>query len=335
MNMYDPAFQTESAPSAPTADAVPSRPAVGVSQLSDSEARLGVVYAVAAYVWWGLCPIYFKVLAHVPALQILCHRILWSLLLLGGLLAWQRRWHDVRLVTRDRATLLRLAATTVLIANNWGVFIWAVAHGELLQASFGYFINPLVNVLLGVVFLHERLRRMQTAGVLLAAVGVGYLISVYGSVPWVALVLAFSFGFYGLLRKTMRADALVGLSVETALLAPLALTYLVFADVQGTGAFLRQSRALDALLAAAGVITAVPLLWFAAGARRLRYSTIGFIQYLAPTGQFLLAVLAFGEPFTRHHLISFVCIWIALALYSFDTLRIGRAAQRMKQGSAG
>ena len=291
-------------------------------------ARIGVAYGVAAYVWWGLCPVYFKAMAQVPPLQVLGHRIVWSVLLLGGLIAWQRRWEDVRVVCRDRQTLFRLFLTTILIANNWGVFIWAVANGELLQASFGYFINPLFNVLLGMVFLRERLRRMQIISVLLAAAGVGYLISVYGSVPWVALILALSFGFYGLLRKTMKADALVGLSVETALLAPLALLYLIAMDFRGTGVFLRQGWGWDVLLASAGVITAVPLLWFAAAARRLRYATIGFIQYLAPTGQFLLAVLAFGEPFTRRHLISFTCIWTALVLYSIDTLRVSRPTAR-------
>ena len=183
-------------------------------------ARLGVAYGVAAYAWWGLCPIYFKAVACVPALQVLAHRIVWSVLLLVLLTLIQRRWEPVRATCRDRRTLLRLCVTTLLIANNWGLFIWAVANGHLLQASFGYFINPLVNVLLGFVFLRERLRRMQTLAVLLAAIGVAYLIFAYGQFPWIALVLAFSFGVYGLLRKTTRAGPLVGLTVETALLTP-------------------------------------------------------------------------------------------------------------------
>ena len=328
MESREPVLELEPASTAPSiSDTSRSSAAVDHANSDASVTRLGVVYAVAAYTWWGLCPVYFKAIAQVSAVQVLAHRVIWSLLLLGGLIAWQRRWPDVRRIIRDRATLFRLGLTTILIANNWGIFIWAVAHGELLQASFGYFINPLINVLLGVVFLRERLRRAQFLSVILAALGVGYLITVYGSVPWIALVLALSFGFYGLLRKTMRADALVGLSVETGLLAPLAILYLMFMDLRGTGAFLHHGWRLDVLLASAGVITAVPLLWFAAAARRLRYATIGFIQYLAPTGQMLLAVV-FGEPFTRDHLISFTCIWVALALYSIDAWRVGRSVPR-------
>jgi chloramphenicol-sensitive protein RarD len=287
-------------------------------------AQLGVAYGVAAYAWWGLCPIYFKAVASVPALQVLAHRIVWSVLLLLLLTVVQRRWQPVRAVCRDRRTLLRLCVTTLLIANNWGLFIWAVAHDHLLQASFGYFINPLVNVLLGFVFLRERLRRMQTLAVLLAAIGVAYLIFAYGQFPWIALVLALSFAFYGLLRKTARADALVGLTVETALLTPVALAFLLFEGLRGAGAFGVISRQMDLLLASAGIITAVPLLWFAAAAKRLWYSTLGILQYLAPTGQFLLAVLAYGEPFTRDHLISFSLIWTALIIYSVDTALLPR-----------
>lgn len=287
-------------------------------------ARVGVAYGVAAYLWWGLCPVYFKAVASVPALQILGHRVVWSVALLVLLTQVQRRWASVRAVCSDRRTLLRLCATTALIANNWGLFIWAVTHDQLLQASFGYFINPLVNVLLGLVFLRERLRRMQTIAVLLAAAGVAYLIVGYGQVPWIALVLAFSFAFYGLLRKTARADALVGLTVETALLTPIALGYLIHQGLRGDGAFGVMSRQMDLLLASAGIVTALPLLWFAAAAKRLWYSTLGILQYLAPTGQFLLAVLAYGEPFTRDHLISFSLIWTALVIYSVDTARLPR-----------
>jgi chloramphenicol-sensitive protein RarD len=287
-------------------------------------ARLGVAYGVAAYVWWGLCPLYFKAVASVPALQVLSHRIVWSVLFLALLTLMQRRWGPVWAACHDRRTLLRLCASTLLIANNWGLFIWSVAHDQLLQASFGYFINPLVNVLLGFVFLRERLRRMQTIAVVLAAIGVAYLIVAYGQFPWIAIVLAFSFGFYGLLRKTTRADALVGLTVETALLTPVALGFLVAEGLRGVGAFGTISVRMDLLLASAGIITAVPLLWFAAAAKRLWYSTLGILQYLAPTGQFLLAVLAYGEPFTRAHLVSFSLIWAALIIYSADTALLPR-----------
>ncbi len=289
-----------------------------------SAARLGVVYGIAAYMWWGLSPIYFKAVAGVPALQVLGHRIVWSVVLLAILVLAQRRWQSVQAVCRDRRTLLRLCVTTVLIANNWGVFIWAVANGELLQASFGYFINPLVNVLLGFVFLRERLRRLQTISVVLAAIGVAYLIVGYGRVPWIALLLAFSFGFYGLLRKTTRADPLVGLTVESSLLAPIALAYLIYEGVRGQGSFGAVSWQLDILLVSAGIITAIPLLWYTAAAKRLWYSTLGILLYIAPTGQFLLAVLAYGEPFTRDHLVSFSLIWTALIIYTVDTTILSR-----------
>jgi len=280
--------------------------------------RAGVCFGVAAYLWWGLCAIYFKAVASVPALQVLAHRVVWSVILLAGLVLLQHRWERVRAAIRTRRVFLRLCITTALIANNWGIFIWAVAHGELLQASLGYFINPLINVLLGVVFLRERLRRGQLISVALACVGVGWMVARYGQVPWIALILAVSFGFYGLLRKTTPVDAIEGLAIETGLLTPLAVAFLLWQAARGQGAFAAGSWRMDVLLVSAGVVTAVPLIWFAAAARRLRYATLGFIQYIAPTGQFLLAVLAFGEPFTRDHLITFGLIWIALAIYSLD-----------------
>lgn len=290
------------------------------------ETRAGVCFGVAAYLWWGLCAIYFKAVASVPALEVLAHRVVWSVLLLAALVLFQRRWGHVLAAIRTRRVFLRLCITTALIANNWGIFIWAVAHGALLQASLGYFINPLINVLLGVVFLRERLRRAQVISVVLACVGVGWMVARYGQVPWIALVLALSFGFYGLLRKTTPVNAIEGLTIETGLLTPAAIAFLVYQSARGQGAFGAGSPSIDVLLASAGVVTAVPLLWFAAAARRLRYATLGFIQYIAPTGQFLLAVLAFGEPFTREHLITFALIWLALAVYSLDAAAHARPA---------
>ena len=289
------------------------------------QARIGVVYGVAAFGWWGLCAIYFKAVAHVPALQVLAHRVVWSLLFLIALVWFQQNWAVMARTWRDRRTLARLGLTTVLIGNNWGLFIWAVANDRLLEASLGYFINPLVNVLLGFVFLRERLRRMQGISVVLASVGVAFMIVCHGQLPWIALVLAFSFGFYGLIRKTADVPPLIGLTVETALMLPVALVYLIVQQFRGTGAFGSDS-ATSLLLTAAGIITAVPLLWFVAAAKRLRYVTMGFIQYLAPTGQFLLAVLAYGETFTRDHLITFAFIWAALVLYSIDAVMQPRRA---------
>ena len=291
----------------------------GLDDAERRQARIGVLYGVAAFGWWGLCAIYFKAVAHVPALQVLAHRVVWSLLFLIALIAFQQNWTVVARVWRDRRTLARLGLTTVLIANNWGLFIWAVANDRLLEASLGYFINPLVNVLLGFIFLRERLRRMQGISVVLALAGVAFMVVRYGHLPWIALVLAFSFGFYGLIRKTADVPPLVGLTVETALMLPLALVYLVVQQLRGAGAF-GADWATSLLLMAAGIITAVPLLWFVAAAKRLRYVTMGFIQYLAPTGQFLLAVLVYHEAFTSDHLITFAFIWAALVLYSVDSV---------------
>jgi len=290
------------------------------------EARLGVVYGLLAYAWWGFVALYFKAVANVPALEVLAHRVVWSALLLLVFVAIRGRGRDLRGIARDRRALLTLAGTAALIATNWYVFIWAVAHGHLLQASFGYYINPLVNVLLGVVFLGERLRTPQRWSVALAVVGVAWLGVSYRQVPLVALTLATSFGLYGLLRKTARADALTGLTLETILLLPLALAFLLGEHAAGRLVFLHGDRATDLLLPTAGVVTALPLLWFANAARRLRLATLGFLQYLSPSLQFLLAVALFGEAFTPAHRVAFACIWTALALYTVDTLRTGNAS---------
>ena len=283
-------------------------------------ARAGVGYGVAAYGWWGLVPVYFKAVAHVAPAEVLAHRIIWSVVLLAVLMRIYGRWRAAVAALRSRSTVITLLGTTTLIALNWFVFIWAVVHDRVLEASLGYFINPLVNVLLGFVFLRERLRRWQMLSVALAAVGVAYLTFNYGQVPIIALVLAGSFGLYGLLRKTAKVDALTGLTVETTLLAPLALAYLGVLAWGHECSFGTESWRTSGLLALGGVITAVPLLWFTNAARRLRLATLGFLQYLAPTGHFLLAVVAYGEPFSQVHLICFACIWTALVIYSIDTV---------------
>lgn len=284
-------------------------------------ARVGVAYALAAYGAWALVAVYFRAIREVPPLEVLAHRAVWSALLLALILLAQRRWRDVAAALRNRRTLAWLGGSTLLIAGNWLTFFLAVAHEQVLQASLGYFINPLVNVLLGFVFLGERLTRPQGFSVLLAAAGVAYLTVSYGQLPVIALILALSFGFYGLLRKTAAVEGLTGLLVETLLLSPLALAYLGYVMWRGESVFGAVSWRMDLLLALGGVVTAVPLLWFANAARRLRLATLGFLQYIAPTGQFFLAVLAFGEPFSRTQMVSFTLIWIALAIYSLDTAR--------------
>lgn len=278
----------------------------------------GVLYALAAFGIWGLSPIYFKSLGHLPATEVLAHRVLWATVLLVAVLWLQRRGLEL---IRELLSWRRVGfylVTALLVSTNWLIFIWSIQNDRLLEASLGYYINPLVNVLLGTVFLRERLNRWQIVAVALAAAGVMNLVLGYGKFPWVALTLAFSFGFYGLLRKKAGMDAILGLTVETLLLVPAALLFLGWLAFQGSAAFAHAGAKTDVLLIFAGVITAVPLVCFLQATRRLQLTTVGLMQYLAPTLNLLLAVLAYYEPFTTAHLITFVCIWIALAIYSFD-----------------
>ena len=295
-------------------------PATPVDAVARREAATGVALGVAAYLTWGFLPIYLKALAIVPAPQVLAHRILWSLLLVAGVVAAMRRGGALLAVLRSPRTSAVLALTASLIAVNWLTYIWAVNSGQVLETSLGYFINPLVNVALGVIVLRERLRRPQIAAVLLAGIGVAVLAVAQGGLPWIALVLAFSFGLYGLLRKMAPVDPLTGLLGETAILAPLCFFYLLWVGSIGVSSF-GESAWIDFLLVLSGLVTAAPLLMFAAAGKRLRYATIGLLQYIAPTIQFLLAVLLFGEALTSAHLVTFGFIWLGLALYAGDALR--------------
>lgn len=283
-------------------------------------ARLGVAYGLSAYLAWGFAVLYFKAIARVPAEEILAHRIVWSVPLLLAWLAWRGRFGEIRPALRDRRTLFALLGSTALIATNWLIFIRAVSTGHIVEASLGYYINPLVNVLLGMVVLGERLRPAQWVSVLLAAAGVAYFAFTLGSLPGVALVLAVTFALYGLLRKTVRVDGALGLAVETSLLFPVAAAFLFARGAEGKLAF-GQDIPITALLLAAGLVTSLPLLWFTNAVRRLRLATIGFLQYISPSLQLLLAVALYGEPFTKTHLVTFACIWIALANYSADAWR--------------
>jgi chloramphenicol-sensitive protein RarD len=281
----------------------------------------GVAYGLFAYLVWGFFPVYFKAVKLVPPLEMVSHRIVWSLGFLAVLVLWKGEGRNVLALLKRPKAMAALAATTLLIATNWLVFIFAVEGGEVLQSSLGYFINPLVSVLLGFIFLSERLERLQWVSLFLAACGVVYLSLEYGSIPWLALSLAASFGVYGLIRKALHVEPLVGLTVETLLLAPFALGYIIQQHYSGTGVFLASSRHLDLLVALSGVVTAVPLLLFAAAGKKLRLATIGFLQFITPTMHFLLAVTAYGETFTKTHLISFTCIWTAVGLYSLHAYR--------------
>lgn len=299
--------------SSSSAPATPAAPA---------SANRGLALAIGAYVIWGFLPLYFHILAHVPALQILAHRVVWSVLFLGLVVFALGRAGDIWRAARGR-TLLLLCASAVLIAINWFVYIWSVETGHVLEASLGYFINPLVNVALGMLVLGERLRRWQGVAIAIAGAGVLVMAVSGGGAILISLSLALSFGLYGLVRKVVAIDSLGGLTVETMLLVPLAAGWLLYTAGQGTSGF-GVSAGQNALLLAAGVITATPLLMFAAAARLLPLSMMGLLQYIAPTLQFFVA-LALGEPLHTLHLVTFALIWTGCALYAWDSVRAARA----------
>lgn len=279
----------------------------------------------AAYILWGVLPLYLRLLRHVPASQILAHRVLWSVVMLVVVALLFRRVRTIVASVTWR-TLLLLSASASLIALNWLVYIWAVQNAHVLDASLGYFINPLVNVALGVIVLSERVRRTQWVAIALAALGVAVMALSNGGSIWISLVLALTFGFYGLIRKVVAIDALGGLLIETILLAPFAFGLLLVAHGGGVGAFGREA-ATDLLLILAGAVTAAPLLLFAGAARRMPYAALGLLQYIAPTLQFLIAIFVFGEHLRPHDLGAFGLIWAGLAVYAADGIRTGRAAR--------
>jgi chloramphenicol-sensitive protein RarD len=289
------------------------------------ERRLGLFLGIAAYAAWGVVPLYWRELTGVDPLEILACRALFGLITFAALVAIMGQTREVAAVLRNRRAVAVLAVAAALLALNWGLFIHATLNKHLLQASLGYFINPLLSVALGVIFLRERLRRLQLLAIVLAAVGVVWLALGAGP-PWIALTLASSFALYGLLRKTAPAPALAGSTIETAMMAPAALAYLLYiAGDASRGAFAHAGTATHLLLAGTGLVTALPLLWFTAAARRLPLAVVGFLQYLAPTGQFILAVTVQGESLAARKLLAFAFIWTALAIFSIDLVRITRA----------
>jgi chloramphenicol-sensitive protein RarD len=286
--------------------------------------KKGILAAVAAYTMWGFFPIYWKWLQTVPSLEILSHRIVWSFFMLAIVLAIkpEKRWIG-ELLHNSRAILLAGSAAA-LLAVNWLTYVWAVNNGYIVESSLGYFINPLVNVLLGVLIFREQLRKWQWVSVALATIGVVYLAVQYGSLPWIALTLAFSFGLYGVTKKISGLNESRGLGVETAILTLPALAYLATQQAQGQASFLNASLSTTILLVLSGAVTVVPLLFFATAVRSIPLSTVGLLQYLAPTGQFLIGVLIYKEEFTQAHLVGYILIWLALIIFSVDTYRVNR-----------
>lgn len=286
--------------------------------------RTGLLCAALAYASWGLFPLYFRQVAQVAPLEIVLHRTVWSLVFVFALLAALKRLPAIAAALRQPRQVLLFTVSALLLACNWLVYVWAVNNGRVIESSLGYFINPLVNVVLGVAFLQERPRPVQWAAVGLAAVGVAWLTWQAGQLPWIALVLAGSFGLYGLMRKTAPIGALEGLGMETLMLAPLAVPALAWWTWQGSGALAQADAATWGWLLLAGPLTAIPLLLFAVGARRIPLATLGLLQYIGPTLQFGLGLWVFREPFQPQRLVGFLFIWSALALYSAEGLAMSR-----------
>jgi chloramphenicol-sensitive protein RarD len=285
----------------------------------------GLLFCVLAFSIWGLFPLYFRMVADVPPLELVLHRYVWSVVFLLGVLAALRRWTWLRAAAASPRTLLTFVATASLLIVNWFLYVYTVQSGHVIEASLGYFINPLLNVMLGVLVLHERLRRVQWAAVALAALGVAWLTWQTGRLPWLALLLAGTFGIYGLLRKRAALGALEGLVLENLVVAPIVVPALLWWTASGSGALARGDPGLTFWLLLAGPLTALPLLFFAAGARLLPLATVGLVQYVSPTLQLLLGIWVFHEPFDADRLVGFACIWAGLALYSADALGVGRA----------
>jgi chloramphenicol-sensitive protein RarD len=275
----------------------------------------GILNGIAAYAMWGVFPIYWKLLHEVPALQVIGHRISWSLILLIVFILVTRQWTDFRSAALTAKTFGIYSVAGVLLTINWLVYVWGVNAGFIVETSLGYFINPLISVLLGVIFLHERLRPAQWIPVALATAGVTYLTISYGRLPWIALSLAFSFGFYGFVKKLAPLGSLYGLTLETGIVFPLALIYLAFVHFTSSAAFLHEGGLTDILLIGAGLVTTIPLLMFASAARQIPLTVIGLLQYIAPTMQFLIGVFLYKEPFDHSHLIGFGIVWVALIIF--------------------
>jgi len=293
------------------------------------DSKAGLAYGIAAYGLWGAVPVYFKTLQHVPAAELLAQRIVWSTVLLIGIVTLRQSWSNLIHCLRTPRTRTTLLFTTLLIAVNWFVYIYGVTTQRVMQTSLGYFIAPLASTALGVLVLKEKLRPGQIVALSLAVLGVVVLTVLAGELPWIALTLAVSFGLYGLLRKTVAADSLTGLTIESIMLFPIALGYAVWLMWFGQAKFAHLNRQTDLLLIAGSVVTVVPLFCFAQAARRLRLTTMGFLQYLSPTGQFLLAIWLFDETVNVHKLAGFAFVWAALAVYTIDALMAWRRNRRL------
>lgn len=296
---------------------------------TESDRRIGVIHGVSAYILWGLLPIYWKLIGSVPAIEILAHRIVWSLVFLAIILLARRDADWVRQLASVRTVFL-LTCSSILIALNWGLYIWAVTHGRIVETSLGYYIAPLVMSMFGVIFLREKLGRARAAALVLASAGVLWLTFLYGSFPWIAIALAFTWSFYGLIRKIAALGSLHGLALETLILTPVAAYYLLRLEMGGTGALGHLGGSTSILLVGAGVATSLPLLFFASAARRLTFVSVGMLQYIAPTLQFLIGIILYGEEAGLMRMIGFGFVWMALLVFVYSVAR-GQRQEAIRQ----
>ena len=294
------------------------------------EAKLGLLAAFASYGSWGLLTLYYAALTHVSPIEVVANRVAWSLVVLGGFFLIKKRWVEVWQALRDRKIFRALLASSVLISINWLTYIWAVTNQQATEASLGYFIMPLVNVLFGYVFLSESLSRLQIVAVALAAGAIGLQAVLLGSLPLVSIVLALTFGTYGFIRKTVPVGANLGLLVELVLISPFAVGYVLYLQASGAGNLSLSDPTTTLLLVLTGLVTYLPLMWFSAAAQRLKLSTVGIMQYMNPTIQFLLAVFVLGEALSSSKLMTFGLIWISVALYSYDALKVARKKRKSR-----
>ena len=299
---------------------------ISVPENSPEEARRGFFFALSAYLLWGFLPFFMKAVAHLPVLEVLAHRIVWSVPIAGVILLALGRTADLRAAFRSPRTLAFAALTASIVSVNWGVYVWAIGAGRALETALGYYVNPLFSIFLGAVFLGERLSRTQMAAIALAALGVVVITMEAGGLPWVSIALAVSWGFYALAKRTLPVGPAQGFFLEVLILSVPSLAYVAYVQATGQG-HLFASGTDFGLLIACGLVTAVPLILYASGARRLRLSTIGIMQYIAPSMIFVIAIFAFKEPFSAGRLAAFACIWAALVIYSWSMLRAARRAQ--------
>ena len=298
-----------------------------------NEKTKGVIYAIAAYTLWGVLPVYWKLIDSVFSMEILSNRIVWAFVFTIVIIGVTKQWEELKLIARDKKQMLYIFIASILIAFNWGLYIWAVNSDKIVDASLGYYINPLLAVVLGVVIFKEKLSFLQGGALFIAFIGVIIKTMQYGKIPWISLGLAISFALYGATKKSIKANSIVGLTLETIMLTPAALAYIGVRQFSGVGAFQKEGVVVILLLIGAGIVTAVPLLLFASGARRLPMSVLGFTQYISPTISLVIGIFVYHEGFTAIDVVGFCFIWVALVMYSISQIREVRSKKYIRQAS--